>query len=170
MPFSHAYRPRPPLRETLFKGALIGTSGGLAEIAFIWTYMTVRGHEPGTIARAIAEAVHLGPSASAGIAVHMALSLLLGIGLMGAWRSVRAPRPRASAAYLFMTVALIVVWSFNFLVLLPSLNPALPALLPYPVSFAATLLFALAGAPLLQRAGAIEKPAWTVAHSRWMRP
>jgi hypothetical protein len=139
------------LRQTLLNGALIGLSGGLAEIAFVWIYMRAGERDPAIIAWAIAEALHLGASAAAGIAIHMMLSLLLGIGLMATWLSVRGVQPKPSAAYLFMAAALTVVWSFNFLVLLPSLNPAFAILLPYPVSFAATLLFALAGAPVLQR-------------------
>jgi hypothetical protein len=158
MPFSDDYRVRPPLWETLLKGALIGVSGGLAEIAFIWIYATAGGREPGAIARAVSEAVHLGGSAPAGVAVHMTLSLLLGIGLTSAWLSVRGPERTASGAYLFMTAALIVVWSFNFLVLLPSLSPTFGTLLPYPVTFASKLLFALAGAPLLQHLCSVGKP------------
>jgi hypothetical protein len=158
MPFSDNYRHQPPLWDTLLKGAFIGVSGGLAEIAFIWSYMTAAGREPGAIARAVGEAVHLGGSAPAGVAVHMALSLLLGIGLTSAWLSVRGPEPRAAGAYLFMTAALIVVWSFSFLVLLPSLSPAFGTLLPYPVTFASKLLFALAGAPLLQHLCSVGKP------------
>ncbi len=130
--------------------------------------MTVRGHEPAAIGRAIAAAAHLGESASTGIAVHMLLSLLLGMALMGAWQSVRGPHAKAASAYYFMTAALVVVWSFNFLVLLPSLSPAFPELLPYPVTFASKLLFALAGAPLL---GSTPKPTFarSVAPSPWTR-
>lgn len=153
MPFSQPYQPRPPVRETLWRGALIGLSGGLAQIAFIWIYMLASDRAPAPVAQAIAKAAQLGPSTAAGIFIHMALSLVLGIGLMAAWNSVRSPRPTASAVYLFVTAAVIVVWSFNFLVLLPSLDPGFADLLPYPVSFAATLLFALAGAPVLQHMG-----------------
>jgi len=167
MPFSQAYRPRSPWRETLFNGTLIGFSGGIAEIAFVWIYTISEGRPPVAIAETVAEAFDLGPSASAGIAAHMMLSLLLGIGLTSAWNSVRGPTPGAAAAYLFMTASLIVIWSFNFLVLLPSLSPGFANLLPYPVSFAATLLFALAGAPVLQRMGSAEKPL--AAHTPWTR-
>jgi len=167
MPFSQAYRPRPPLGEMLFNGALIGFSGGLAEIAFIWIYMIAEGRPPATVAETVAEALELGSSASAGVAAHMMLSLLLGIGLTSAWISVRGPAPKASAVYLFMTAALIVVWTFNFLVLLPSLSPGFADLLPYPVSFAATLLFALAGAPVLQHLG--SKPIFARSAAPWTR-
>ena len=141
------------LREVLSKGLLMGLAGGLAEVVFIWAYMVGSGREPAAIARAVAAAVHLAPLAPLGIAVHMALSLALGIGLAAVWVDMRSPRPKALQAYLFMTAALIVVWSFNFLVLLPSLSPAFLALLPYPVTFASKLLFGLAGSPVLQRCG-----------------
>src|SRR5581483_1019919 len=150
MPFSRPYQPHPPVRETLWRGALIGLSGGLAQIAFISIYMLASDRAPAVIAQAIAEVAQLGPSASAGVVIHMALALLLGIGRMGVWNCVRSPRPTASTVYLFTTTAVIVVWSFNFLVLLPSLYPGFSDLLPYPVSFAAALLFALAGAPVLE--------------------
>ena len=168
MPFSQAYRPHPPLGEMLFNGALIGFSGGLAEIAFIWIYMIAEGHPPAAVAETVAEALELGSSASAGIAAHMVLSLLLGVGLTSTWISVRGPAPKASAAYLFITAALIVVWSFNFLVLLPSLSPGFADLLPYPVSFAATLLFALAGAPVLRHLGG-DKPILVRPAAPWTR-
>jgi len=141
------------LREILWRGLLMGLAGGLAEVVFIWGYMIGCGREPAAIARAVAAAVHLAPSAPLGVAVHMGLSLALGIGLAGVWADMRSPSPKAMQAYLFMTAALIVVWSFNFLVLLPSLSPAFLALLPYPVTFASKLLFGLAGSPVLQRSG-----------------
>jgi len=164
MPFSEAHRPRPPLRETLLRGVLIGLSGGLAELVFIWAYMTDSGRDPTAIARAVAAAFLLGDAASTGIVIHMLLSVLLGIVLMSVWLSVRSPHSRATSVYLFMAAALVVVWSFNFLVLLPSLSPELMALLPYPVSFTATLLFGLAGAPVLQRLSHAQHLA--LLHSR----
>jgi hypothetical protein len=166
MPLSQTYRPRASIREILVKGTLIGLSGGLAEVVFIWIYMTFSGHEPAAIARAIAAAAHLGAATSTGIGVHMLLSLLLGIALMGVWQSVRGPHAKAASAYYFMAAALVVVWSFNFLVLLPSLSPGFPDLLPYPVTFASKLLFALVGAPLLGAAkstfaGPVAPAPWT---------
>jgi hypothetical protein len=150
---------------------LIGVCGGLAEIAFISIYMITEGRPPAVIAKTVAEAFALGPSASAGIVAHMMLSLLLGIGLTSVWTSVRGPSPKATAPYLFMTAALIVIWSFNFLVLLPSLSPGFSDLVPYPVSLAATLLFALAGAPVLRHAGGHDKAFFdrSVVHSPWTR-
>lgn len=152
MSFIYADRDN-PAREILRKGLLLGLAGGFAEVAFIWGYMIACGGEPAAIARAVAAAVDLAPSASLGVAVHMGLSLLLGLGLAATWSGAGRLRPKAPHAYLFMTAALVIVWGFNFLVLLPHLSPAFLALLPQPVTFASKLLFGLAGAPLLQRSG-----------------
>jgi hypothetical protein len=171
MPFSHGYRPYHPLREILVRGVLIGLTGGLAEVAFLGIYLSLNGSEPTAVAEAFARAVHLGAMASTGIAVHMLLSLLLGIALMSVWLTVRGPRPGAASVYVFMTAALIVVWSFSFLVLLPTLAPAMPALLPYSVTFASKLVFAFAGAPVLQHAASTQKPSFarSIAPSPWTR-
>jgi hypothetical protein len=151
MPTSKEYRPHHPLRETMVKGILIGTSGGVAELALLWVLLRARGDEPAAVAVALAEASHLGSSAATGIAICMALSLLLGVALMGAWRSLGSPLSNTPAVALFMAAAAIVVWSFGFLVLLPSIEPAMAALLPYPVTLAAKLAYALAAAPVLHR-------------------
>lgn len=48
--------------------------------------------------------------------------------------------------------ALAAVWVFNFFVLLPSVNPAFTALLPYPVTLVSKLLFGLGMGMVLNRA------------------
>ena len=49
-------------------------------------------------------------------------------------------------------VTLALVWLMNFFVVLPALNPAFTELLPYPLTFASKLLFAIAMAGMLQYA------------------
>jgi hypothetical protein len=49
-----------------------------------------------------------------------------------------------------MAAALAMVWAFNFFILLPLIDPAFVALMPYPASLLSKLLFGLAGAVMLR--------------------
>jgi hypothetical protein len=154
MELHSAHRQLISATSILRTGTLIGLAGGFAEIAFIWAYMTLSGRHAASIAQGVAAAVHLdATSVLAGLAVHMGLAILLGLALTGAWNALRGSQSTGAAAYGFMSAMLVGVWAFNFFVLLPQLGPAFLALLPYPISFASKLAFALAGAPMLQRLG-----------------
>ena len=59
-------------------------------------------------------------------------------------------RPRGMVVTLAVSVlTLATVWTLNFYVVLPVLNPVFIALMPYPVTFASKMLFALAMAVTL---------------------
>lgn len=53
----------------------------------------------------------------------------------------------ATLAVSVLTLA--TVWTMNFFVVLPNLNPVFITLMPYPVTFASKMLFALAMAVTL---------------------
>ncbi|HEX6268274.1 MAG TPA: hypothetical protein VFZ81_15420, partial [Burkholderiales bacterium] len=79
-----------------------------------------------------------------GVAVHMALSIALGLALaklLLGWLLSRHGRGALMAAAL---AALAAVWTVNFFVVLPLVNPAFVTLLPLAVTLASKLLFGMA--------------------------
>jgi hypothetical protein len=151
---SHADHSNPAALSA--QGAAIGLAGGLAELLVVGAYAHVARVDAGVVAGAIATAVHLEPgSAVTGVAVHMALSALLGVGLLGAARANRTLREAsASTACAAAMVALAAIWAVNFLVVLPWLSPGFVHLLPYPVTLASKLVFALAATAAWRGIGA----------------
>jgi len=157
-----------PASDTLRVGVLGGFAGGLAEIAWIWTYGVVTGAPLLPVARGIVESTVPQVASSAwaptlGIVIHLGLAVLLGIGLAVA---IRQLAPRFIGAYSEYGVALLVllaVWSVNFLVVLPYLNPGFVGLLPYSVTLLSKLMFGLAAAATLRayrlRAAGAPSPA-----------
>ncbi|MFP5330342.1 MAG: hypothetical protein ACLGHC_09455 [Alphaproteobacteria bacterium] len=154
--------------DTLRVGVLGGFAGGLAEIAWIWTYGALTGAPLLPVARGIVESTAPQLAAAAwapalGIVIHLGLAVLLGIGLAIA---IRQLAPRFVGVYSEYGVALLVllgVWSVNFLVVLPYLNPGFVDLLPYSVTLLSKLMFGLAAAATLRayrlRAAATPSPA-----------
>src|SRR5471032_3573910 len=129
----------PPL-AWLTKGAAIGLAGGLAEVIVVGAYSSVAGVDASGVAGAIATAVRIDPgSAATGLVVHMALSALLGIGLLAVAKGSGLLRTGA-----MRLLALASVWILNFFVVLPILSPGFVHLLPYAVTLASKLMFAVA--------------------------
>jgi len=88
-------------------------------------------------------------SAAVGVAIHLVLAILLG---MAVAVSAQALLLRSRSALLepcFVLVSLIGVWAFNFLVLLPVINPEFVHLLPLEVSLASKVSFGVAAALVL---------------------
>jgi hypothetical protein len=142
---------RPALaRQFLRTGVSLGLAGGLAEIAFIWLYTALTGGSAANVARQIGVAVGL-PNASAatGIAVHLALAIVLGLGLALILQSAVRRAAQAGQILLVSLATLALVWSVNFLLVLPMLSPGFVHLLPYPVTFISKLLFGGAAAATL---------------------
>ena len=153
--------------ETVRQGALLGTTGGLVEIAWIGSFGLLAGSDTAEVARVISATVGWAlPSISLaaapvfyGIVVHMLAAAGLGVALMFLWRWVAARPSRGVNEFSFMAAALAMIWAFNFFVVLPSINPAFADLqrvfvdlVPYPASLASKLLFGVAGAIMLRYA------------------
>ena len=141
------------IRETILSGAIAGAAGGLAEVAWVALYAAVTGSSAAIIAKGVTTAAGVsallpGAPVQMGVAVHMALSLALGIALTFAWRSLAA-RSGAVGPYGFCLAALLGVWFVNFFVILPLVSPDFIQLVSYPVSLASKLLFGLAAAHVL---------------------
>jgi hypothetical protein len=150
--------------ELIKRGILAGAAGGLAEIIWVSLYAILTGGSAAALARGVttaAGATALLPTApvTMGIAVHMALAVLLGLVLAGLWQ-VLAPRMNGvSGLYAVSLAALAAVWAVNFFVILPVLSPSFVALVPLSVSLVSKLLFGLAAAETLRRCAAPERVA-----------
>jgi hypothetical protein len=133
-------------------GAAMGVAGGLAEVLVVGAYSSVAGIDAAGVAGAIATAVRVDPgSAAAGLVVHMALSAALGIALLaGAKASGLLRGGSTSLAYAMGLLALAAIWSLNFLIVLPIVSPGFVHLLPYAVTLASKLMFAVAAVTTLR--------------------
>ena len=128
---------------------LAGLAGGLAEVLWVGFYSALPPVSGSVIAREITATVFPAladaPLAPAlGVSIHLALSLALAVAF--AWMVWLPLKRRYDTAVIVMSavVVLVVVWTINFLVLLPVLNPAFVVLLPYSVTLASKTLFGLA--------------------------
>jgi hypothetical protein len=134
----------------LWRPVLIASlAGGLAEILWVSLYAAFTPLAGATVARAVTASLFPALAAAAsgawlGIAMHMTLALALGYAFAYlVWRPlVRARGPLATLAV--SALALATVWTVNFFAVLPALNPAFVTLMPYSVSFASKMLFAVA--------------------------
>jgi hypothetical protein len=158
------------MARTARYGVLVGLAGGIAEIIWIAVYGSLTAVDATEVARAVsATGAWLLPGIPLvftpvvhGIVIHMVAAVALGIALSVAWRTLTARTSLRINPYTFMIGALTIVWTFNFLVLLPLIAPAITGvqhaffeLLPYPVSFASKILFGLAGAAMLRNDAAL---------------
>lgn len=116
-----------------------GLAGGTFELAWVGLWTSLTQTSASAVAREISTAVYapLGQASHAallGIAIHFALSMALATLFVAcAWRPL-ARRFGGRGVLAGACLALGGVWAFNFLVLLPWLDPAFVALLPLPVS------------------------------------
>jgi len=147
--------------QTVYRGILAGTAGGLAEIAWVSLYAGLTGGDAAVLARGVTTAAGVSVLLPAspvllGVAVHMALAVTLGIALAFAWSALRESRLRPTDPYPFMLAALAGVWAINFFVVLPVVSPAFVHMVPYAVSLTSKLLFGAAAAAALRGQAAVE--------------
>jgi hypothetical protein len=137
---------------TLRQAAVAGTAGGAMEVLWIGAAAAVLGVEGSQVARAVAATVI---PASSGLALApwlgLAVHFLLSVALAAVFMRMVGNRLRGAVLIVAAMSALALVWAVNFFVLLPALNPALPELLPHPVTLTSKLLFGLAMALALGR-------------------
>jgi hypothetical protein len=119
-------------------------------------YAAASGTDPATLARGVTTAAGVsalfatGP-VIAGVTVHMAFALALGIALSFGWRALSSHSLESAGPFPFTLLALVGVWAVNFFVVLPIISPAFIHLVPYPVSLLSKVLFGLAAAEALRR-------------------
>jgi hypothetical protein len=152
--------------KTLRLGVTAGLAGGAAEVVWVAGYGAITGTPVGAVARGVATALLPGLAAlpvapAIGIALHMLLAVALGIAVVAALRAPLLRRVGGWSQSMLVVAALGAVWSFNFLVVLPQLDPAFLALLPMVVTLASKLLFGVSAAAVLRSrraAGAVSMP------------
>jgi len=144
------------IRRTLQKNILLaGFYGGMAEVVWVAVYCLLTGRSGAEVAQQVTATLLpdlAGGSAAvpAGIAIHFVLALLLAMAYV---RLVWQPLARhlsGAAGTIVACAALAVVWATNFFLVLPAVNPAFVALLPYGATLVSKLLFGVAMAGALQ--------------------
>ncbi|MHA1109274.1 MAG: hypothetical protein ACTSQV_09170 [Alphaproteobacteria bacterium] len=141
---------------TLSTGIAAGLAGGAAEVAWIALYGSFSGVDAAAVASGVtvtlfpALAAH--PAAVAlGIALHMAIAVLLGAAIAVALRA-GVPRLAGTIAEPLAVIGLLVaIWAMNFLVILPQINPGFVELVPLGVALTSKVLFGTAAAMVLFR-------------------
>jgi hypothetical protein len=144
-------------------GVLAGLAGGAAEVAWVAGYGAVTGTPVAAVASGVTAALLPGlatlPAGPViGIALHMALAVGLGIAVAAAFSTPMLRRVRAWPQSLLVVLTLAAVWTCNFMVVLPQLDPGFLVLLPVAVTLTSKLLFGVSAAAVLrmQRAGAFS--------------
>ena len=156
---------RSGIGETIRRGILAGTAGGLAEIIWLSLYASITGGDAAILARGVTTAAGvtaLLPQApvALGIGVHMAIAVSLGVVLAGLWQTLMQGGLRRSNRYGAMLATLAAIWAMNFLVVLPLVSPSFVHLVPFAVSLTSKLLFGLAAAETLRRCATAQAPAF----------
>jgi hypothetical protein len=136
-------------------GVTAGLAGGAAEIAWVAIYGAITGTPVGAVARGVTTALlpdlaDVRFIGAIGIALHMLLAVVLGIAVVAAFRAPLLRRVGAWPQSMLVVLALGAVWSFNFLVVLPRLDPDFLVLLPMVVTLASKLLFGVSAAAVLR--------------------
>ena len=134
--------------------AFASVAGSLAEIAWVSFYGVLTSTNIGEVARQVTVSFsrELGETPMAaplGILIHLALALVMGFTYaLLIWQPF-ARRAGMAVTLLSAALALAAVWALNFFVVLPALNPTFVVLMPYAVTFASKMMFALALAGVL---------------------
>lgn len=143
-----------------------GAAGGMAEVFWIAAAAMALGTDGWAVSRAVSTTVIPDLAASSiapwvGLLIHFLLSIAL------ATVFVQTFSRRLGVTTLFLTAlaALAAVWAFNFLLLLPLINPAFVALLPHPVTLISKLLFGVAMASVLVRQSVVTNGVPTLQNS-----
>lgn len=136
-------------------GVAAGLAGGAAEVVWVAVYGAITGTPVGAVASGVTTALFPGLAtlpfvATIGIALHMLLAVALGIVVVAAFRAPLLRRVGAWPQSALVVLALGAVWSFNFLVVLPRLDPGFVTLLPMVVTLASKLLFGVSAAAVLR--------------------
>jgi len=136
-------------------GVTAGLAGGAAEVLWVAVYGAITGTPVSAVARGVATALVPGLGtlpyiAALGVALHMLLAVALGIAVVAAFRAPLLRRVGVWPQSMLVVLALGAVWAFNFLVVLPHLDPTFQTLLPMVVTLASKLLFGVSAAAVLR--------------------
>jgi len=150
-------------KSKLAIGLLAGLAGGAVEVAWVGLYSSVMGTSGMTVAEQVTTslipaAAGLPAAPLLGIAIHMLLSVALGLAFAATIWRLAAPRLGTAAFMTTAAVSLALVWAINFWVVLPVLNPAFITLLPYGVTLASKILFGIAMGSVLLTSSPRQAP------------
>lgn len=153
-------RPLAAFQEMLI-GLYAGLAGGIAEVAWVVFYAGL-GDGSAMVARGVTATIMPGLAAGAysvplGIAIHMALAAALGIAIALVLPVLLPLSWGAVPRMLAVVASLAVVWSINFGVVLPLVNPAFVDLMPLSASLASKLLFGIAAALVIETTHGAER-------------
>lgn len=134
-----------------------GLAGGLAEIAWIGANTVLAPGSMVELARQITATFYAqwaqAPFAPVlGLVIHLALSVVLGAAFGVVVWAPLSRRLEPAATMMSAMVAMAGIWALNFFFVLPALNPAIVALVPYTASLAAQAAFGIAMALIFMRA------------------
>lgn len=143
------------MRKLIGVALFAGLCGGLAEMGWITLYSSASTISAVGVAREItatifATAAYAPWAPLAGIGIHLALSAVLGLTFLFALLGFSRTAPTGPAVWIASVIALTCIWAINFFWVLPVLNPAFVTLMPYAVTLASKMLFAIAMAGVLQ--------------------
>ena len=134
-----------------------GAAGGVAEMLWVAAYSGATQASGVAIARGVAasvvpESAHLAAAPLIGVAIHMLLSIALGLVLAKLLLAYVLPRFGAAALMPAALGVLAAIWAANFFVVLPLLHAPFVALMPLAATLASKLLFGAALAWVLRPA------------------
>lgn len=157
-----------PSRMPVF--ALAGLVGGMAEVVWIAFYGNAAQASVADVSRGVVHTLFPSAAASAfapanGLMIHMALSFMLAIVFgLAIWQPL-LQRASLTMNLLAGAAILLAIWTVNFFVVLPAMNPSFVTLLPYSVTFVSKLLFGLSMGMLLYHFGDRADTATVVVRS-----
>jgi hypothetical protein len=134
---------------------LAGLAGGVAEVLWVMAWSAVTPLQATTVAREVTRTVfpvmaETSMAAEIGLIIHLAISLALGVVFVWALGKHLARHYGGAGILAGCVTLLALIWTINFLVVLPVLNPVFVTLMPSAVTLGSKTLFGLAmGAVLI---------------------
>lgn len=137
---------RPAQFGTATTIVLAGLAGGFAEMLWVTIYGALSPVSAAAMAREVTASVFPGAaSAPGGLALGIGIHLTLSIALAFAFFALLRNFLHGDTGIIVIAVgALVALWAFNFLVLLPVVNPRFPTLMPSAVTLLSKALFGAA--------------------------
>lgn len=146
--------------KRIFVLALIaGLAGGLAEMAWITLYSAATSTNGAEVAAQVTATVISSAAAeswapAAGVGIHLALSLAIGLAFVAALWKLPLKQPSVARVWVAALLLVFAVWAANFLFILPALGSGLAVLVPLGAALLSKTLFGVAMAAVLQKAAA----------------
>ena len=140
---------------SLTRALLAGLAGGIAEVLWVTAWSTVTPLQLTTVASEVTRTVfpsmaEISIAAEIGLIIHLAISLALGVAFVWVLGKHLAHHYGGAGILAGSVISLALIWTINFLVVLPALNPVFVTLMPSAVTLGSKILFGLAmGAVLI---------------------